>query len=91
MLIYGGVTVYVSGHLAMIGGYIELDYEKLAFICETHRHLSFFLATAGISSLFFQIANRAILRKMFLGDVVPDFKADSTEGAISFYDWLGDS
>jgi alkyl hydroperoxide reductase subunit AhpC len=26
-----------------------------------------------------------------LGDVAPDFKADSTEGAISFHDWLGDS
>lgn len=26
-----------------------------------------------------------------LGDEVPDFTAETTEGAISFYDWLGDS
>jgi thioredoxin-dependent peroxiredoxin len=26
-----------------------------------------------------------------LGDVAPDFNADTTEGAISFHDWLGDS
>lgn len=26
-----------------------------------------------------------------LGDTVPDFKQDSTEGEISFYDWAGDS
>ncbi len=26
-----------------------------------------------------------------LGDVAPDFKADTTEGPISFHDWLGDS
>ena len=25
-----------------------------------------------------------------LGDVVPDFTADSTEGPIHFYDWAGD-
>lgn len=25
-----------------------------------------------------------------LGDTVPDFKADSTEGSISFHQWLGD-
>jgi alkyl hydroperoxide reductase subunit AhpC len=26
-----------------------------------------------------------------LGDVAPDFKAETTEGPISFHDWLGDS
>jgi alkyl hydroperoxide reductase subunit AhpC len=26
-----------------------------------------------------------------LGDVAPDFTADTTEGTISFHDWLGDS
>jgi len=26
-----------------------------------------------------------------LGDVVPDFTQDSTEGVISFHDWIGDS
>lgn len=26
-----------------------------------------------------------------LGDVVPDFTADTTEGTISFHEWLGDS
>ena len=26
-----------------------------------------------------------------LGDVAPDFEADTTEGRIKFYDWIGDS
>ena len=26
-----------------------------------------------------------------LGDVAPDFEADTTEGKISFHDWIGDS
>jgi hypothetical protein len=26
-----------------------------------------------------------------LGDVAPDFEADTTEGRISFHDWIGDS
>jgi alkyl hydroperoxide reductase subunit AhpC len=26
-----------------------------------------------------------------LGDIAPDFEADSTEGPISFHDWIGDS
>ncbi len=26
-----------------------------------------------------------------LGDVVPDFEADTTEGRIKFHDWIGDS
>jgi alkyl hydroperoxide reductase subunit AhpC len=26
-----------------------------------------------------------------IGDIAPDFQADSTEGRISFHDWLGDS
>ncbi|XP_061706629.1 peroxiredoxin-6 isoform X2 [Cydia pomonella] len=28
---------------------------------------------------------------MFLGDIFPDFTANTTEGEISFHDWLGDS
>lgn len=26
-----------------------------------------------------------------LGDVVPNFEADSTEGPVKLYDWIGDS
>src|SRR5258706_3678214 len=26
-----------------------------------------------------------------LGDIAPDFEADTTEGKIKFHDWLGDS
>ena len=26
-----------------------------------------------------------------LGDIAPDFEADSTEGPISFHEWIGDS
>jgi len=26
-----------------------------------------------------------------LGDIAPDFEADTTEGRVNFYDWLGDS
>jgi alkyl hydroperoxide reductase subunit AhpC len=26
-----------------------------------------------------------------IGDIAPDFKADTTEGRISFHDWIGDS
>ena len=26
-----------------------------------------------------------------LGDVVPDFEQDSTQGTIKFHEWLGDS
>ena len=26
-----------------------------------------------------------------LGDTAPDFEADTTEGRISFHDWIGDS
>ena len=26
-----------------------------------------------------------------IGDGAPDFEAESTEGTISFHDWLGDS
>src|SRR3979490_198031 len=26
-----------------------------------------------------------------LGDTAPDFEADTTEGPISFHDWIGDS
>ncbi|HAB91230.1 MAG TPA: peroxidase, partial [Pseudomonas sp.] len=26
-----------------------------------------------------------------LGDTAPDFKQDSSEGLISFHEWLGDS
>ena len=26
-----------------------------------------------------------------LGDVAPDFEADTTEGRIKFHDWIGDS
>ena len=26
-----------------------------------------------------------------LGDVAPDFEADSTEGPIHFHEWIGDS
>ena len=26
-----------------------------------------------------------------LGDTAPDFEAETTEGRISFHDWLGDS
>ena len=27
---------------------------------------------------------------LLLGDIAPDFKAETTEGAISFHDWIGD-
>jgi alkyl hydroperoxide reductase subunit AhpC len=27
---------------------------------------------------------------MLLGDIVPDFTADTTNGPISFHDWIGD-
>ena len=26
-----------------------------------------------------------------IGDVAPDFEADTTEGRIKFHDWIGDS
>lgn len=28
---------------------------------------------------------------LLLGDLVPDFKAETTTGPISFHDWIGDS
>ncbi|MDC1228105.1 peroxidase, partial [Octadecabacter sp.] len=27
---------------------------------------------------------------LLLGDIVPDFTADTTIGAVSFHDWIGD-
>ena len=28
---------------------------------------------------------------LFLGDIVPDFSADTTTGVISFHDWIGEN
>ncbi|MDX6548562.1 MAG: thioredoxin-dependent peroxiredoxin, partial [Gaiellales bacterium] len=28
---------------------------------------------------------------LHIGDIAPDFEADTTEGKISFHDWIGDS
>ncbi|MDF1867949.1 MAG: redoxin domain-containing protein [Saprospiraceae bacterium] len=29
--------------------------------------------------------------RLSLGDIVPNFSAESTQGRIEFYDWLGDN
>merc|ERR1712193_567531 len=45
----------------------------------------------GTSSLFFSFANKNIAMSVKLGDVVPNFDADTTEGSINFHEWIGDS
>merc|ERR1712193_277316 len=45
----------------------------------------------GTSSLFFSFANKNIDMSVKLGDVVPNFDADTTEGSINFHEWIGNS
>jgi thioredoxin-dependent peroxiredoxin len=37
------------------------------------------------------LARRTTYMAIRLGDIAPDFTADTTEGTISFHEWLGDS
>jgi thioredoxin-dependent peroxiredoxin len=37
------------------------------------------------------VPRKDIIMALQLGDVAPDFEADTTEGRIKFHDWIGDS
>merc|ERR1712241_1157539 len=45
----------------------------------------------GTSSLSFFWPTKNIDMSVKLGDVVPNFDADTTEGSINFHEWIGDS
>lgn len=51
--------------------------------------LSNFIVTATIK--FKLISLDIILKMINLGDIFPDFHADTTIGPIDFHNWLGDS
>src|SRR6185437_6678527 len=38
-----------------------------------------------------QLSSKGGARTMRLGDEAPDFRAETSEGAIGFHDWIGDS
>src|SRR2546429_9388040 len=37
------------------------------------------------------IERNGVAMALTIGDTVPDFEADTTEGRIKFHDWIGDS
>src|SRR5262245_36401305 len=45
----------------------------------------------GLAKNRVQTLSRRLAMTLRLGDVAPDFEAQTTEGPIHFHDWLGDS